>query len=78
MEPLVEKWDILGYGFTTPPIRGLRTVRITHVIWADNIFLLAKTEEEAQEMMSEWHQVRMNQNMEGLVDNWGRWNMKDM
>ena len=34
--------------------------------------------EEAQEMMSEWHQVWMNQNMEGLVDNWGRWNMKDM
>ena len=51
MEPLVEIWDILDYGFETKPTKGLPTVRITHAIWADNIFLFAKSKDEAQYMI---------------------------
>ena len=52
MEPLVEMWDIFGYGFETTPSPGLPTVRVTHAMLADNIFLLAKKRRNARD--DEW------------------------
>ena len=36
-----------------------------------------KKYEEAQEMMKDWHDVQMNNNMEGLLDDWERLNINE-
>ena len=37
-----------------------------------------KKMEEARKMMSEWHQVRLQNEMEGMVGSWERWNLRDV
>ena len=37
-----------------------------------------KRMEEAQKMMSEWHQVRLQNEMEGLMGSWERLNLRDV
>ena len=54
LHPVVEKWDMLEIGFR------LENKELNHLIWADNIFLLATSIAEAQIMIDDVTQAIYN------------------
>ena len=70
---MVESWRAREAGFPLGDFDGNTTAVISHAIWADNVWLIARSRDQVYEMFSQVSYRLGDDGFEWKTHRWGCW-----